>query len=81
MESTWEYRLVNMPSANGGDDWLELREVYYDGGNPVGHSNPCLGSETGEGVGQVAAWIASGMAKPPLHEKDFPADYDPEAYV
>jgi hypothetical protein len=78
----WDFRFVNMPSGNGGDDWFELREVYYnEDGALVGHSNPCVGSETVEGVVQLAQWWQQAASKPPLHEKDFPADFEPEAYV
>lgn len=79
---TWEFRFVNMPSTNGGEDWIELREVYYnDDGSLMGHSNPCVGSETVDGVSQLVRWWASAGELPILHEKDFPADFEPEAYV
>lgn len=70
---TWEFRFVNTPSDNGGEDWLELREVYYnDDGSLMGHANPCLGSETAAGVKQIAARWMRASKKPTLHEKDFP---------
>jgi hypothetical protein len=79
---TWEFRFVNMPSTNGGEDWIELREVYYnDDGSLMGHGNPCVGSETAEGAVQLAKWWVGAAELPILHEKDFPADFEPEAYV
>lgn len=69
---TWNYRLVNMPSKNGGEKWLELCEVYYDRkGRPVAYASPCLGSETRKGAAWVGRKIAKGMSQPPLHEKMF----------
>ena len=79
---TWEFRFVNLASQNGGEDWLELREVYYnDDGSLMGHSNPCLGSETAEGVALLIGWWQQAASKPVLHDKDFPEDFEPEAYV
>jgi hypothetical protein len=80
--SEWEYRFVNMPSSNGGEDWIELREVYYsEDGGLMGHANPCLGSESMDGVAQIVSWWVSASMQPPLHEKDFPPDFEPEAYL
>lgn len=68
----WNYRLVNMPHLNGGENWLELREVYYDErGRPVSHASPSIGSETKKGAAKVGRWIAKGMSRKPLHEDDF----------
>jgi hypothetical protein len=79
---TWEFRFVNMPSGNGGEDWFELREVYYnDDSSLMGHSNPCVGSETTRGMAQLARWWTRASQLPALHEKDFPADFEPEAYT
>jgi hypothetical protein len=85
--STWDFRFVNMPSGNGGEDWFELREVYYNEDNSLfGHASPCLGSETPEGVAQLAKWWQQAASAPPLHEKDFPEkgfpdDFEPYAHV
>lgn len=78
---TCDLRFVNMPSGNGGDDWIELREVYYsEDGSLMGHSNPCPGSETVEGIKQLAQCWLRASEQPVLHEKDFPSDFEPEAY-
>jgi hypothetical protein len=70
----WEFRFVNMPSTNGGEDWIELREVFYaDDGTLGGHLDPCLGSETVEGVALLAGWWAQAAQQPVLHESAFPA--------
>ena len=77
---TWEFRFVNIPSTNGGEDWLELREVYFnfDDGSLIGHADPCLGSETVAGTKQLVRWWMRASELPLLHEKDFPADFEPE---
>ena len=73
---TWEFRFVNTPSVNGDDDWIELREVYYnDDGSLMGHADPCIGSETVDGTNQLVRWWLRASELPVLHEKDFPADF------
>jgi hypothetical protein len=45
----WNYRMVNCPSTNGGQDWIQIKEVYYEGEvlTPVAYCDPpMLGSET-----------------------------------
>ncbi len=75
----WEHRFVNMPSANGGEDWIELREIYYnEDGSLIGHANPCLGSESMDGVTLIVGWWVNASKLPPLHEKDFPPDFERE---
>jgi hypothetical protein len=69
---TWDFRFVNLPSQNGGEDWFELREVYYNEDNSLmAHADPCLGSDTVEGVAQLTTWWKQAANKPPLHENDF----------
>ena len=69
----WNYRIVNMPSKNGGEDWYELQEVTYDAdGKPDGYGDTGhIGSETPEGALKVLKWVADGCSLPPLHEDDF----------
>ena len=70
-EFTWNHRLVNVPSENGGEPWIALQEVHYEDGKPTGYGEPCCGSETLEGAKQVCAWFAEAASKPVLHEDDF----------
>ena len=70
-ESTWNHRLVSIPSQNGDEPWIAVQEVYYEDGEPIGYADPCCGSETLEGVKQVCAWFAEAASKPVLHEDDF----------
>lgn len=68
----WNMRFVNQPSKNDGEDWYTLREVYYnDDDTLIGHAEPCLGSETSEGVHEVVGYITEAAARPFLHENDF----------
>lgn len=70
----WNYRLVNIPSENGGDDWFELKEVYYnDDGTLMGFADACIGSETLNGARHIFnKYIFEGVGgKPALHEDDF----------
>jgi hypothetical protein len=39
----WNYRVVFMEDDRWGDQWMELREVFYNGdGLPVGHSGTAV---------------------------------------
>lgn len=69
---TWDYRIVNEKSANGGEDWYCIKEVIYNlKGEPQGFSAPCLGSEDMESFKRVWDMVQKGMTLPPLQEEDF----------
>jgi len=69
---SWNYRIVNCKSENGGDDWYCLQEVFYDSkGKPTGYSDPSTGSEDMESLKWVFEKINMAMTKPPLQEEDF----------
>ena len=73
----WNFRFVNTPSRNGGDDWIELREVYYrESGVPIGHADPCLGGDNIDEVKTSARRWLQASEMPVLHEKDF---HNPES--
>jgi hypothetical protein len=69
----WNYRIVNLKSQNGGDDWYALQEVSYDDdGKPTGYGSPCIGSKTLEQVHDLLTnWIRNAVDEEPLQEKDF----------
>ena len=70
----WNYRIVNVKSENGGDDWYCLQEVYYnDEGKPYGFCNPCTGSETYETMQGVIKMMQEAALLPPLQEDDINA--------
>ena len=69
----WNYRIVNLKSQNGGEDWYCLQEVYYDmQDKPTGYLVPCLSSESMEGMRDVWDMMSEAMELPPLQEEDFP---------
>jgi hypothetical protein len=68
---TWNYRIVNAKSENGGEDWYCLKEVSYRGGKPEGYGNPSTGSETVESMRSVWDMMEKAMQLPPLQEEDF----------
>lgn len=68
----WNHRLINCPSQNGGDDWIEFKEVFYnEKGELLGYSNACSGSETVEGMQEMLARLNKAMELPVLHESNF----------
>jgi hypothetical protein len=77
----WDYRFVIMSSANGGEDWIELREVHYhDDGSLMGHANPCFGSDSMDGLKEITLFLEHASKMPPLHENDFPPDFLPPEF-
>jgi hypothetical protein len=68
----WNYRIVNLKSENGGEDWYCIREVYYDeNGKPEGHSDVSVGSESLEDVQNVLDMMRKATELPALQEGDF----------
>ena len=68
----WNYRLVNMPSTNGGEDLFDLQEVFYTkNGQPTSYGDPCLFVEDIKDAEDLGVWIREAYTLPPLHEDDF----------
>lgn len=71
----WQYRIVNMPSQNGGEDWYQLQEVYFNNdGSLMGHSDPSTGTEDLDGLKQLGEWIDDAFKQPIIHEANFPKE-------
>ena len=69
---TWNYRVVNLKSQNGGEDWYCLQEVYYDMNDKLtGYCNISIGSESWESLRVMWEMMEEGMKLPPLQEEDF----------
>lgn len=68
---TWNYRIVNAKSENGGEDWYCLKEVVYHDGKPTGYSDPSIGSEDMDSMRDVWRLMSLAMEVPPLQESDF----------
>ena len=68
----WQYRIVNMPSQNGGEDWFALQEVFFEkDGSLMGHADPSTGTEDLDGLKKLGEWIAEAFNLPIFHENDF----------
>lgn len=68
---TWDYRIVNAKSENGGEDWYCLKEVTYNNGKPTGYGEPCVGSEDADSFKNIWNMMEKAMQLPPLQEEDF----------
>ena len=69
---TWNYRIVNTKSENGGEDWYCLQEVVYNkNGEPTGHGDPCTGTYVMVSLKDVFKMLNEAMELPPLQEDDF----------
>lgn len=76
MDTTWNHRVMNCPSENGGDPLLKFVEVYYEDGVIVGHSDAFFCGDDIEELRELLARLSRALDKPILEE---PTD-DPDAY-
>lgn len=68
--SFWNHRVVRMPDDGLDGDWLEIQEVYYnDKDEPCGYCDPCIGSETLEGLQIQVQRFAECLTQPILDAK------------
>jgi hypothetical protein len=69
---TWNHRIVNRKSENGGEDWYCLQEVSYNKkGKPYGYCDPCTGSEDMKSLKALFKLMNQALKHPPLQEEDF----------
>jgi hypothetical protein len=60
----WNNRIVK-----NDDDSFSLVEMHYaDGGKPLGYTEPCLVSETVEGLHEVYVRLAEAFKHPPVDD-------------
>ena len=78
---TWNYRIVNTKSENGGEDWYCLQEVCYTKGKPSGYASPCTGSEDMDSLREVFEMMNQAMELPPLQEEDFEESSDADKFA
>ena len=71
MNSTWNHRVMCLPSENGGDDWFTIQEVYYEDGVVVGYADPCVGGDTLEELKETITRFYGALGQPVLHENEF----------
>ena len=69
-EFTWNHRLVNRPSTNGGEDLFYFAEVHYETDGSIGATPPFFESETPEGMALLAERLLQAAKEPVLHEND-----------
>ena len=73
----WNYRIVNTKKLNAGLDFYCLQEVFYNNaGMPYAYSEPCMGSDTLEGVRKVWQMMQMALLTSPLEESDFVGEPD-----
>lgn len=68
----WNYRVVFMEDDKWGDQWQELREVFYnEAGEPVGHSGTTVMGDSPEEIRECLEWMQEATTKPVLKGEDF----------
>jgi hypothetical protein len=61
----WNYRVVKEQDSD--EEWLEVREVYYDQlGKPMGHCTASVGGETLGEIEIVLQMMSQALTKPVL---------------
>ena len=77
----WNFRLLDVTDYEDELQrkypYLTLVEVHYtDEDVPVGHSDPCTGSEDLEGMKQLIERYALALDKPVLKPSDFVGEFE-----
>ena len=68
----WNYRLVQWQNDDDNEEFIELREVYYDAkGLPVGHCAATIAGETIKELHDVMDMMRIAFTKPVLKEYQF----------
>lgn len=50
--SHWNFRLIDLTKRNDGEKWVTIKEVYYEGDEPVGYADVTVGGESVDEVKQ-----------------------------
>jgi len=67
----WNHRIFNLKDQNGGEDWFEVRETFYDeNNNVIGSTDLSVGSETIDGLKWIAENIIKSTKEPVLDPDD-----------
>ena len=79
----WNYRVVNLKTMNGGENWYAVCEVFYDEETkkPEGYTTFQLGGETVNELEDVLQMIDKAFLLPVLEESDFPQGEVAEEYT
>jgi len=62
----WNHRLIDMTAKNDGETWIEIKEVYYERGKPVGYANVTIGDDEVAGVIDQLGRMVSACSLPVL---------------
>ena len=66
--TSWNYRLVRIEDDKWGDQWVEIREVFYEDGRPIGHTATTIMADD---VGDALDLILCSAEQPVLQPEDF----------
>ena len=62
----WNYRLVDLTAKNDGEKWIEIKEVYYERGKPVGYADVTIGDDEVAGIVDQLGRLVSACSNPML---------------
>jgi hypothetical protein len=68
---TWNHRVMNCPSENGGDDLLVFKEVHYTNGVAHSYGNAFLCGEDRNEMVELATRLLEACSKQVMHENQF----------
>ena len=68
----WNFRLVRMTDERWPDEtWLEVREVYYNEDEPVGHTTASVCGDNPEEIAEQLEKMQLALGKPVLETNEF----------
>jgi hypothetical protein len=68
----WNYRVLKTKDEETEEEYLEIREVYYDHlGKPMGHCSAAVGGETLGELETVLQMMTRALEKAIIKSKDF----------
>lgn len=68
----WNYRVVKTKDEETKEEFLEIREVYYDQlGKPMGHCGATITGDTLEEIESVLQMMSQSVKKAIVKAKDF----------
>lgn len=71
----WHYRFINLPSINGGDDHITLKEVHYnDDKTMIGFCDPCTYADDAEDLALLKKHMVMAWDNPVIQESELPPD-------
>ena len=62
----WNFRLIDMSAANGGEPWVTIKEVYYEDDKPVGYADVTVGGESADEIKEDLLRMFAACGSPML---------------